>query len=228
MAVLHVVGAAVLDPRGLLLVSKRSAPEVFFLPGGKPEDGETALGCLRRELREELGVGLARAEPFGEVRAPAALEDRELHMRVFLAALDGEPSPASEIASLAWWTEGQVLELAPAVGDWLIPRLRAVGLSPGRARPGELRRGRRARGSGARVGRHALSRRLPPAQPAVAHEVDHSDQDGDGGEDPHPAADDDADDHRDQDAGSGHPVGQHLHAGGIPAGSGWARARRAS
>jgi 8-oxo-dGTP diphosphatase len=130
MAPLHVVAAAVLDPRGLLLVSKRSAPQVYFLPGGKLEDGESALDCLRRELREELGVGIARAEPFGEVRAPAALEDRQLHMRVFLAALDGEPSPASEIASMTWWRDGRELELAPAVGDWLIPRLRAAGLSP--------------------------------------------------------------------------------------------------
>ena len=128
MPVLHVVAAAVLDPRGLLLVSKRSAPDVYFLPGGKPEDGESPRACLDRELREELGVGVARAEPFGDVRAPAALEPRELRMSVVLAALDGEPSPASEIASLAWWTEGQALELAPAVRDWVIPRLRRLGL----------------------------------------------------------------------------------------------------
>jgi 8-oxo-dGTP diphosphatase len=127
MPLLRVVAAAVLEPRGLLLVSKRSAPHVFFLPGGKPEDGESALACLAREVREELGVGIARADPFGEVRAPAALEARQLHMRVFLAALDGEPSPASEIASIAWWREGQALDLAPAVRDWVIPRLRRLG-----------------------------------------------------------------------------------------------------
>jgi ADP-ribose pyrophosphatase YjhB (NUDIX family) len=40
----------------LLLVSKRAAPDVFYLPGGKPDPGEAPLDCLRRELREELGV----------------------------------------------------------------------------------------------------------------------------------------------------------------------------
>src|SRR5215217_1178991 len=121
MRALEVVAAAGLDPRGLLLVSKRSAPRVFFLPGGKPEDGESALECLDRELREELGVGMVRAEPFAEVRAPAALEPRRLHMRVFLAALAGEPAPAAEIASIGWWREGRTLGLAPAVRQEVIP-----------------------------------------------------------------------------------------------------------
>jgi 8-oxo-dGTP diphosphatase len=37
--VIRVVVAAVLRGRQLLLVSKRSAPSVFFLPGGKPGGG---------------------------------------------------------------------------------------------------------------------------------------------------------------------------------------------
>jgi 8-oxo-dGTP diphosphatase len=72
--VLRVIAAAVVGSRGLLLVSKRAAPDVFFLPGGKPEPGEAPLACLRRELCEELGVGIDDARPFAEVRAPAALE----------------------------------------------------------------------------------------------------------------------------------------------------------
>jgi len=137
MAILHVVAAAVLDPRGLLLVSKRSAPHVFFLPGGKPERGESALECLDRELREELGVGMVDAEPFADVHAPAALEPRQLHMRVFLAALAGEPTPASEIASITWWRQGNAVDLAPAVADAVLPRLRLAGLGGrfGRAEP---------------------------------------------------------------------------------------------
>ena len=56
---MRVIAAAVLDPRGLLLVTKRAAPDVFYLPGGKPEPGEAPLDCLERELAEELGVGIA-------------------------------------------------------------------------------------------------------------------------------------------------------------------------
>jgi 8-oxo-dGTP diphosphatase len=124
---LRVIAAAVLDPRGLLLVSKRAAPSVYYLPGGKLEDGEAPLECLARELAEELGVTMAAAEPFAEVRAPAALEGVEMWMSVFVTALTGSPAPAAEIASLKWWPRDRGLGLAPAVRDCVIPRLQSAG-----------------------------------------------------------------------------------------------------
>jgi 8-oxo-dGTP diphosphatase len=127
---MRVIAAAVVEPRGLLLVSKRAAPTVYYLPGGKPEPDEAPLECLERELTEELGVGAESAEPFTEVHAPAALEGVEMWMTVFLARLAGTPAPAAEIASLRWWPESPGLELAPAVRDGVIPRLRAAGLLP--------------------------------------------------------------------------------------------------
>jgi 8-oxo-dGTP diphosphatase len=127
MRPLRVIAAAVLDRRGLLLVSKRAAPDVFYLPGGKPEADEAPLECLGRELAEELGVKIAVAEPFAEVRAPAALEGVEMWMTVFLTRLAGVPAPAAEIAALRWWPEWPQLGLAPAVRDCVIPRLRATG-----------------------------------------------------------------------------------------------------
>ena len=124
---LRVIAAAVLGPRGLLLVSKHAAPDVYYLPGGKPEPGETPLACLRRELREELGVGVGSTRPFAEVRAPAALEGVEMWMSVFLTRLAGAPAPAAEIAALRWWPDEPGVGLAPAVRDCVIPRLRRAG-----------------------------------------------------------------------------------------------------
>ena len=124
---MRVIAAAVLGPRGLMLVSKRVAAEVFYLPGGKPEPGEAPLACLERELAEELGVAIDRAEPFAEVRAPAALEGVEMWMTVFRTRVLGVPTPAAEIAALRWWPESPRLKLAPAVRDCVIPRLKAVG-----------------------------------------------------------------------------------------------------
>ena len=124
---MRVIAAAVLDPRGLLLVSKRAAPDVYYLPGGKPDPGEQPLECLGRELAEELGVGIESAEPFAEVRAPAALEGVPMWMTVFLARLAGVPTPAAEIASLRFWPRDGGLALAPAVRDCVIPRLRDAG-----------------------------------------------------------------------------------------------------
>ena len=124
---LRVIAGAVVDGGRLLLVSKRAAPDVFFLPGGKPEPGEAPLACLARELREELGVRLTAAERFGDVRATAALEGVEMRMTVFLVRLAGVPAPASEIAVLRWWPTEPAGRLAPAVRDHVIPRLGRAG-----------------------------------------------------------------------------------------------------
>src|SRR5690349_6598185 len=124
---MRVIAAAVLDRRGLLLVSKRAAPDVFYLPGGKPEPGEAPLDCLQRELADELGVAVATAEPFAEVRAPAALEGVPMWMTVFLARLAGTPAPAAEIAALRWWPRERTPRLAPAIRDVVIPRLQLAG-----------------------------------------------------------------------------------------------------
>jgi 8-oxo-dGTP diphosphatase len=125
----RVIGAAVVGPRGLLLVAKRAAPDIYYLPGGKPEAGEAPLDCLRREVLEELGVEIDAAEPFTEVHAPAALEGVEMWMSVFLTRLGGDPVPAAEITAVRWWPETSV-RLAPAVRDHVIPRLRDAGHIP--------------------------------------------------------------------------------------------------
>jgi 8-oxo-dGTP pyrophosphatase MutT (NUDIX family) len=54
-----VVGALVRDGRVLLAhrrPDKRAYPDVWDLPGGVMEAGESELGALSRELHEELGV----------------------------------------------------------------------------------------------------------------------------------------------------------------------------
>jgi 8-oxo-dGTP diphosphatase len=128
VAELRVIAAAVVEAGRLLLVSKRAAPEVYYLPGGKPERRESALGCLHREVKEELGVAIGDVEFFDDVRAPAALEGVDMLMTVFLARLVGTPAPAAEIASLAWWPERRDLALAPAIRGAVIPGLRRAGL----------------------------------------------------------------------------------------------------
>ena len=126
---MRVIGAGVVGPRGLLLVAKRAAPDIYYLPGGKPEAGEAPLDCLRREVLEELGVEIDAAEPFTEVHASAALEGVEMWMSVFLTRLGGDPEPAAEISAVRWWPETSV-RLAPAVRDHVIPRLRDAGHIP--------------------------------------------------------------------------------------------------
>lgn len=57
-----VVGALIREGRVLLVhrrPEKRANPDVWDLPGGLIEDGESELEALARELHEELGVQIA-------------------------------------------------------------------------------------------------------------------------------------------------------------------------
>lgn len=127
-APLTVAAAAIIRDGRLLVVSKQAAPDVYYLPGGKPDPGEDALRALARELAEELGVAPVDPRHLTDIRATAALEDVPMLMTVFTAGLDREPAPAAELADLRW-TDGRddTLRLAPAVRDHLLPLLRERG-----------------------------------------------------------------------------------------------------
>ena len=77
------VGAGIILRAGRVLACQRRAdqshPGKWEFPGGKREAGETMAECLRRELREELGIEAAigaevwRAEHTYPGRPPVAL-----------------------------------------------------------------------------------------------------------------------------------------------------------
>jgi 8-oxo-dGTP diphosphatase len=43
-------------------------PNMWDLPGGRVEDGETPKVCIRREMMEELGLGIEDIQPFSVVQ----------------------------------------------------------------------------------------------------------------------------------------------------------------
>lgn len=92
----------------VLTVRKRGT-EMFMLPGGKPESGESAADCARREALEELGTDLEPSdiEPFGEFDAPAANEAGfTVHADVFRASASVaaaiDPVASAEIVEVRW------------------------------------------------------------------------------------------------------------------------------
>lgn len=125
---LVVVAAAIVRAGRLLVVSKKAAPDVFYVPGGKPDAGESLLEALVRELDEELGVAPLEPRFLAEIEAEAAIERIPMRLTVFEARIAGRPEPAAELADLRWTSGDEPgLRLAPAVRDHLIPMLRRSG-----------------------------------------------------------------------------------------------------
>ena len=97
------VAFAVVKRRGLYLICQRKAGThlagCWEFPGGKREPGESWLACLRREIREELGVGVVRVKPWTMLlhRYPG----KHIRFKVFRCGLRGTPK-ALQIKQLRW------------------------------------------------------------------------------------------------------------------------------
>lgn len=125
--VMHVMAAVLHDAEGRVLLAQRPPGKhlagLWEFPGGKLERDEAPLAGLARELREEIGIALQRAEPL--IRVPCHYVERELLLDAWQSdQWEGEPQSL----------EGQALQwLAPASIDpstltpadrWILQALR--------------------------------------------------------------------------------------------------------
>jgi 8-oxo-dGTP diphosphatase len=110
-----VVAAAIVRDRRVLTCRRTAPPSAagrWELPGGKVEPGETPEAALVREVREELGVGLAIRHWLAE---EVPITDA-LVLRVAVATLvEGEPRPV-EHDQVRWLTAAELDDV-----DWLDP-----------------------------------------------------------------------------------------------------------
>lgn len=115
---MHVMAAVMRDASGRVLLAQRPPGKhlagMWEFPGGKLEPGETPAAALARELKEELGIALLRAEPL--IRVPCHAPGRELLLDAWQTdRWNGEPQ-SLEGQALQWLPPGQVDPsiLAPA------------------------------------------------------------------------------------------------------------------
>ena len=93
---------------GRILSARSKGKDLYYLPGGKRDPGETDIDTLIREVEEELSVRIKRetASHFGtfEAQAHGKSEGILVRMACYVADFEGVLSPASEIEELAWLT----------------------------------------------------------------------------------------------------------------------------
>lgn len=117
---------------GRLLAVRTRGRDLFYLPGGKLEAGESGPQALARELAEELGV---RTEPVDLVESfviddeAHAQGGRPLRMTCYTGPATGALRPGREIAELGWFRarEQDAQRCASALRQ-VLARLAADGL----------------------------------------------------------------------------------------------------
>jgi 8-oxo-dGTP diphosphatase len=109
-----------------LLATISKGKEVFFIPGGKREAGETDLQALVREIKEELSVEVIPEtikyfETF-KAQAHGKPEGTIVKITSYTGELRGEPKAASEVAKIIW-VDSKDLESATPVSKLVLQDL---------------------------------------------------------------------------------------------------------
>lgn len=91
-----------------LLGARSKGKEVYYIPGGKREEGETDEEALIREIKEELNIelipeSLKFVNKF-EAQAHGKAKGVILQMTCYSASFKGKISPSSEIEEVTWLT----------------------------------------------------------------------------------------------------------------------------
>ena len=145
-----VLGALVREGRVLLVhrsPSKRAFPDVWDLPGGVIEAGESELDALVRELQEELGVQIATGSASHLCRLTVGPAAESALLSAWLVR-DWQGTPANvapeEHDDIGWF---DLEELPPpvhaAMRTALVEAMLSIG--PPSSTPGACRRGRGSR-----------------------------------------------------------------------------------
>lgn len=91
---------------GKLLSTKSFGKDVYYIPGGKREAGESGMDALLREVKEELSVDLVlgsikHLETF-EAQAHGKPEGTMVRMTCYTADYTGVLTPSAEVEELVW------------------------------------------------------------------------------------------------------------------------------
>lgn len=121
---LPTAGLLVIQNKRMLLAFSRNK-KAWYLPGGKIDQGETAISGLIREIKEELNLTINQSELtyYCHISAPAYGENKNLIMEqdCYLYDLNENISPSSEIEAVRFFSlEDYKNEPAQVIGVLLV------------------------------------------------------------------------------------------------------------
>lgn len=120
------VAAGLVFRGGQLLITQRLKGShlagLWEFPGGKREPSENYEACLRRELREELGIEVEVKDLLESIRHD--YPEKSVYLKFFRCTLlQNEPAPLN-CADIAWVTPDKLTQYAfPAADARLLARL---------------------------------------------------------------------------------------------------------
>lgn len=113
-----------------MLFLRSKGKDIFYLPGGKPESGESHEAALVREIKEEAGVDLL-PESIKQVMhfsLPAhGRYDTAVEIRAYYADYKGVIAATSEIEEVGWFDSSEE-KLVPAAGKVILKWLKEQDL----------------------------------------------------------------------------------------------------
>jgi mutator protein MutT len=121
------VAAALVFREGKLLITQRQADAhlggLWEFPGGKREPNETFEACLRRELREELGIEVAVGELVESLTH--AYPEKTVHLKFYRCRWEEHEPQLLGCSAFRWVRAGELKDYAfPAADARLLGSLR--------------------------------------------------------------------------------------------------------
>jgi mutator protein MutT len=121
-----VVAAAIIQHEEKFLLTRRKPQShlggLWEFPGGKKEAGETLVTCLRREVKEELGVEISEPQAFHSLWYQYSEMELELHFFTCFIT-EGHPQ-AIDCAEIAWVHKHELISYTFPPAD--IPVLKKI------------------------------------------------------------------------------------------------------
>jgi uncharacterized protein (TIGR00730 family) len=101
-----------------MLATRTRGKDMFYLPGGKRDHGESDWDALFREVQEELGVLLIEATltefEIVEAAAHSYPAPTQVRMKSFQASYIGHIKPGSEVEAIMWLSYADSSQCTPA------------------------------------------------------------------------------------------------------------------